>query len=162
MIAGRCGLAVVTWGGGGTTGLRRLILGAARPFRLGFVRVVLQSVFWSEPHIRRAAGVGVGARPGEIVGATRLRDDSVATIEHPRRQRIGFPFRGMACGTQEDATLAAAVCSRGTTGPMVGRAMAVPFAGDCSSGRGNATGRTWLVNTRRNSCSTSWASFSAP
>ena len=93
-----------------------MILGAARLYHFGFVRVVLIPVFCvlagrgvgSWPHIRSAAGVCIGTRPGEIVGATGRRDDRVAAIEQPCRKRIGFPFSRMACGAQKVATFAAA------------------------------------------------------
>src|SRR5208282_5018165 len=79
-----------------------------------------------------------------------------ATIAAPRlstRVASGSASRsaGWLVPPKRSPPSAPPIAPRGTTGPMAGRPTAAPFAGDCSSGPGNATGRTWLANTRRKS-----------
>ena len=149
-------MAVVTWGGGGTTDCAGQFLASLDLF--------VSDLFASFLIPSSASGAGPTSAPPLALVSGRGQEKSsarpgCATIASPQlstRVASGSasPFRGMACGTQEHATLAAAVCTERNDRADGGARNGGPFRGRLLIRTGNATGRTWVVNTRRNSCST--------
>ena len=141
-------------------GLRRGIIGVSQRFWLGLVLFVIISivciVLAGRTLSRQAPGgsvAGTGATSAaspSLVSARGQEKSSArpggATIASPSLStRVASGSAGRSAGgpaAPKRSPPLSPIALRGTTGPTGGGATVVPFAGACSSGLGNATGRT--------------------